>query len=377
MFRPDTRVPRTIYHEALHAATSRALYGSQRLQHLVTRLQGIIERKYAHDPAMQESLAYQKAIGWTDDKGMWHHVDQHEFISELFTRDEVRWMVQDVKLRPRDVRDLTREGYKANIGQRLLGPMWDVFLKFIGYKKDNPSAVKLAVDMVQDVLDREMQFRADDVLMGRKDIGKIYSQGEIATLAMQDPVHGTAAHRAMMAGNHAEAAKELMAMADKMDGRTLDKSIEYLHEVNRRSWGMDALPEKVTPTPTREKVQSDVVDWVERHAGKAMADKAYQVENLISKGRSTPIRKILSGLQFTNDIGNTLEQAFQNVLQPIKDAWARRDSFAQKYMDTSGANKLVDDIATATHAIKDRDLFAKWENLVVRERPPVPTRNWA
>lgn len=367
VFRPDTKVPRTVYHEALHAATSRALYGSQRLQHLVTRLQGIIERKYAHDPAMQESLAYQKAIGWEDEKGIWHHVDQHEFISELFTRDEVRWMVQDVKLRLRDVRDLTNEGYKANLGQKLLGPMWDTFLKFIGYKPDAPSAMKHAIDMVQDVLDREMQLRADDVVMGRTDIGKIYSRGEIAHLASLDPVHGTAAHRAMMAGNHAEAARELMSMADKLDGKAADKAIEYLHEVNRRSWGMDVLPEKVTPNPTREKVQSDVVNWVESRLGKGAADKAWQAERFFR----TPIRNIMKGFQYTQDIGNTLEKAFQNVLQPIKDAWARRDNFAQKYMDTSGANQLVDDIATAKHAFKDRNspnsVWNKWENLLIRE----------
>ena len=70
--------------------------------------------------------------------------------------------------------------------------------------------------MLQDTFEREMQFRARDTALGIREIG-IMKEGEIWMLAAEDPVHGTAAHKAMMAGNHAEAARSLMAMADKME----------------------------------------------------------------------------------------------------------------------------------------------------------------
>ena len=103
-FRPDTHVPRTVFHEALHAATARALHGSQRLQHLVTRMQKIIERTYKHSPTMQQSLAYDRAIAYRNEKNELVYVNQHEFMSELFTRPDVMKMVQDIRLRERDLR---------------------------------------------------------------------------------------------------------------------------------------------------------------------------------------------------------------------------------------------------------------------------------
>ena len=55
------------------------------------------------------------------------------------------------------------------------------------------------------------------------------------------------------------------------------------------------------------------------------------------------------------------------MLKPLKDAWARREHHAQKYMDESGANRLIDKIATTKNAIKDRQLWSDWEQLMVRE----------
>ena len=48
-FKPDTKVARTVFHEALHAATSRALDGSERLNHLVRSLQDIVADRMMAD----------------------------------------------------------------------------------------------------------------------------------------------------------------------------------------------------------------------------------------------------------------------------------------------------------------------------------------
>ena len=54
----------------------------------------------------------------------------------------------------------------------------------------------------------------------------------------------------------------------------------------------------------------------------------------------------MQGLRYTNDLGNNLEKGFRDAIDPIKQAWSKREHFAQEYMDKSGANKLIDDLAT-------------------------------
>ena len=86
--------------------------------------------------------------------------------------------------------------------------------------------------MLQDVFDREMDLRARDTALGRPDIGRIFSSTEIGLLAKEDPVlypHMRKAQQAAEVGNHAEAAQILMDQADRMDEKTADASIKYLH----------------------------------------------------------------------------------------------------------------------------------------------------
>lgn len=364
VFRPDTRVQRTVIHEALHAATARALYGSQRLQHLVSRIQDIVARKYQHDPKMLDSLAFRKAIASVDDEGNVKTVDQHEFLSELFTRYDVKSMVQDVVLRPRDLRDLRREGYAVDKGKGLFGAFWDVFLKVIKFKAETPNAFKVAVDMLQDTFDREMEFRALDVAEGRTDIGKALSENEMAYFASLDPVHGTAAHRAIMAGNHAEAANSLMNMADKMDDRALDSSVRYLKAANDRYWGPGVHNDTVT-LPSKDALRGEFSSFLNNKLGKSKGamDLGYQIRNKFA----TPLRHLSQGIRYTNDLGNNLEEGFKKILQPLKDAWSKREHFTQEYMDSSGADRLIDNMARVKNAITDRALWDNFERLMIRE----------
>ena len=297
LYRPDTLVDRTVFHEALHAATARALHGSERLEHLVRTLQNNIEKRYKNSPAGKASLPYQMAINRNDKR-----VTTHEFISELFTRPEVRDMLEKLTLREGELAQLRSAGYDVGRGQTLLGALWRGFLDAIGFKADRPNMMKVAVDMLQDVFDREMDLRARDTALGRPDIGRIFSNTEIKLLAKEDPVlypHMRKAQQAAEAGNHAEAAQILMDQADRMDEKTADASIKYLHGVNEGYWGDDVLPEAVTPLSSPDTIRNEVSTFLDERFGSTAKDWAWQFDNKFG----TPVRKFLSGLTYTNDIG--------------------------------------------------------------------------
>ena len=103
--------------------------------------------------------------------------------------------------------------------------------------------------------------------------------------------------------------------------------------MNEGYWGGDALPEAVTPLSSPDTIRNEVSTFLDDRFGSTAKDWAWQFDNKFG----TPIRKFLSGLTYTNDIGGTLETAFQNVLKPLKDAWANGASTTPRSTWTSRA----------------------------------------
>ena len=368
VLRTDTMTASTIFHELIHAATSRAVRGSERLQALVSKLQDIVEDNLKHDASITSEMPYQMAI-----KGMKGRITPTEFIAELFSRPEVADMIRGIKLKPREVAELKALGYRADIGKGILKTLWDGFLKTIGYKARTPDAFKVAVDMLHDMFEREMKIRESDADLGRP-AGSVFSREDLHNLAQEDPVGGPALVKAYQAGNYPEVASRMMDTAHMFSESTLDKSIQFLQALNKDYYGHDdpmvdesqGVPQ-VTPMSNTEQVHSGVAKFLNDRFGddkfKGLQDLAYQAD----KRFETPIRHMMLGWRYTEDLGNNLGKAFRDSLVPLKTAWSRREHFAQKYMDVSGANKLIDDLATLKHGIADRDLWTRFENLLVRE----------
>src|SRR5215475_6716200 len=358
VFRTDTTIPRTVFHEALHAATSRALRTSPRLEKLITQLQGIIERRYRSDLDVMSDRPFQLAIRNAEGKA----VIPQEFITELFTRPEVRDLVEGVHLTPMEVRAITRLGYRADIGQSLLRSLWHGLLKTLGFKAETPNAYKAAIDVLEDAFRRERGLQARDLVQDRP-LGQMFTGRELENLRMQDAI-GEQTARAIRDNDFATAASGLMDIAHRLDEKTAEKAVSYLEAVNdryyeREGWEKDVTLESNTP----EQVQSGVAKFLGDKFGERGKDAAFQFEQKFG----TALRHFTQGMRYTEDLGNNLEQGFRDAIHPIKQAWAKREHYAQKYMDVSGANKLIDDIATMKNAIKDRNLWTDFQNLLSRE----------
>jgi hypothetical protein len=367
ILRSDTLTAPNIFHEMIHAATSRAVGGSERLTALVNKLQDIIERKYKPDLDVTSEMPFQMLI--RNDKG--ERISPREFIAELFSRPELADLVKGVKLTAADARALSQLGYRADIGKSIMRSLWDGFLKAIGFKAKTPNAYKVAVDLLQDMFEREMKIRDVDAASGRP-TGSVFDAADLHNLALEDPVGGPGLVKKFQAGDYAGVADGLMNSAHMFSESTLDKSIQFLTKLNEDQYGhKDAMVDEshgmptVTPLSNTEQVRGGVEKFLGDRFGREgkAADFGYQAD----KWFATPVRHFVQGMRYTQDLGNNLEKGFRDVLQPIKDAWSRREHLAQEYMDKSGANKLIDDIATLKHGIKDRGLWADYEKLLVRE----------
>ena len=96
VFRPENfNDAQTVFHEALHAATSRAIDGSERLTHLLSKLQDYIEELLQE---RRTGCLASRAPMRSRSTREGERVNPHEFISELFTRNDVAAMVKGVEL---------------------------------------------------------------------------------------------------------------------------------------------------------------------------------------------------------------------------------------------------------------------------------------
>ena len=363
--RRDAQTPMVVFHEAVHAATTRAMDGSERLMALVTKLQDIVEERLKGDIDITAEKPFQKAIRGVDGK----RVNPYEFIAELFARPEVAQLLKDINLRPKEAAELKALGYRADIGKSILKSLWDGFLKAIGFKASTPNAFKVAVDTLQDMFEREMKIRESDADQGRP-TASFFDEGDMRNLAKEDPVGGPGIVKDFRAGDFPAVANGLMNSAHLLSEGSLDKSIKFLTKLNQDYYGHPDFmvdTDNVTPMSNTEQVHSGVAKFLNDRFGddkfKGLQDLAYQAD----KRFETPIRHMMLGWRYTEDLGNNLGKAFRDSLVPLKTAWSRREHFAQKYMDVSGANKLIDDLATLKHGIADRELWTRFENLLVRE----------
>lgn len=359
-FRHDTLVPRTIFHEALHAATNRAIETSPRFEALLKRIQEIAADRFIDDPR-RKGIAYQRGI----------LSNQHEFISELFTRPELGEMLKEVNLRPWEIKQLEGMGYRPGGGRNLLKALWDGFLKAIGFKAETPNAYKVAVDLVSDMFDKERTLQKRDIARGEP-LG-VLDEFDRNNLRRLDPVQGPKIVNDILAGKHGSAVNDLLNLAKngKFESeRAADAAVDYLHRLNEDVFGTNwTAEEEITPVSNARQVADGFRDFLRNHAGETGKEVAFKLEKPLERLRSN----IGYGLTWTHKLAEVGERAFREHMGKALDVLQKHEGFAAEYMAKGGdrskepAQRLLSDLAALKHSIKDKELWERFEQFMVRE----------
>lgn len=356
-FRHDVMTRRVVFHEALHAATQRAIMTSPRLLNLTNKLINAVNRHYQNNADVWNHPNYTKAF----------RNNAHEFISELFTVPEVSEWLSKVKLTASEAESFRRQGYRVDEGRSILGTLWQNFLRAIGFNPETPNAYKVATDLVADMFGKEDWLQRNrDTLTGTRGL----TDADIKNLKAMDPVRTNGFQAAIASGDTSTAASHLMDMAEHIarseNEKLADNVITYLKSVNEQEYGGPRWePQAITPVSNSPAgVHNLALDFMRNHMGEAGKNLAFKIGKT---GFGTEKSRLSLGFHSTFDLVKRGTRTFQEAARPLLDALAKRETFSRRYMDDSGANELLNRVASVKNAIKDRKLWTQFEQLLIKE----------